>query len=79
MGEIIVAAIATILEWIFISIIFDLLIKLPGYFIAVSLLKFRWRKLDRETSPDELLSIFCGLLFWALVGALGYRWYQTHN
>jgi hypothetical protein len=87
MGEIIGALVAEILKWIFISVIFDLLIKLPGYFIAVSLLRFRGRKLDssserlrqREISPDGLFSIGCGLLFWALVGAIGYRWYQTHN
>jgi hypothetical protein len=87
MGEIIGVLVAEILKWIFISVLFDLVIKLPGYFIVVLFLKCRVRKLDsrsqrlrqREIPPDGLLSIGCGLLFWALIGAIGYRWYQTHN
>jgi hypothetical protein len=79
MGEFFITLIVEIFQWIFVQIIFDIFIKVPGYFIAILLLRLGVRKVDREISPDGCLSICCGLLFWAVVGGIGYRWYQSHK
>jgi hypothetical protein len=78
MGELIVTVIAEFLKWIFVSVIFDILIKLPGYWIANLLFK---SKNDRSNAqginPDGLLSICCGLLLWAIIGGIGYKFYRV--
>jgi hypothetical protein len=74
-GWILRSVIAEIIGWILNSLI-DILIKIPGYGIAILVCRFRGRKIDREISPDGAMSVTCGLLFWALVGSIGYRFYN---
>ncbi len=73
------ALIAEIISWIFSSIIFDILIKIPGYGIAILLCRLGLRKIDREISPDGAMSITCGLLFWVIIGSIGYRFLQLRK
>jgi hypothetical protein len=77
-GWILRSVIAEIIGWILSSVI-DILIKIPGYGIAILLCRFRSRKIDREISPDGAMSITCGLLFWALIGSIGYRLLQLRK
>jgi Kef-type K+ transport system membrane component KefB len=78
MGELIATIIAEFFEWIFISVIFDIIIKLPGYWIANLLFKSKNdRSNAREINPDGLLSICCGLSLWAVIGGIGYKLYQV--
>ncbi|WP_295619632.1 hypothetical protein [Chamaesiphon sp. GL140_3_metabinner_50] len=77
MGEIIATLVAEICKWIFISIIFDLVIKIPGYAIARMLVNSRQKQPRREISPDGAMSICCGLLFWAGLSGIGYSLYRA--
>lgn len=56
MGEILEAMLKGVLE-----LVFEILIKGPGYLL------WKWLRPDSETDPDGCLSIVCGVLFWAIV------------
>ncbi|WP_310425926.1 hypothetical protein [Chamaesiphon sp. VAR_48_metabat_135_sub] len=74
MGEVV----AEIINWIFISILFDTIIKIPGYWIASLLFKSKEDRSNvQEINLDGLLSVCCGLLFWAVIGGIGYKFYQV--
>jgi hypothetical protein len=80
-GWILKSVIADTIGWILSSIVLNILIKVPGYGIAVAICRLRSRKGDshsqrlrqREIYPDEAMSITCGLLFWAIIAGIGYR------
>jgi hypothetical protein len=78
-GWILKSFIAETISWILSSLILDILIKIPGYGIALLLCRFRARKIEREISPDGAMSITCGLLFWVLIGSIGYRFLQLRK
>jgi hypothetical protein len=78
-GWILKSFIAETIAWILSSLILNILIKIPGYGIATLLCRFRSRKIDREIDPDGAMSITCGLLFWALIGSIGYRFLQLRK
>jgi hypothetical protein len=50
-----------------VEVVLELLIKGPGYFIA--------RLFKPGINPDSAWSIFFGLVFWAILGGLGYLAY----
>jgi hypothetical protein len=76
-GWIFKSAISDTITWILSSFVLNILIKIPGYRIAILLGRFRSRKkIDREINPDGATSITYGLLFWALIGGIGYRFLQ---
>jgi hypothetical protein len=78
MGELITTIIAEFLKWIFISILFDLIIKVPGYWIKNLLFKSKDdRSNPQAINPDGLLSICCGLLLWAVIGGISYKLYRV--
>jgi hypothetical protein len=77
-GEIIATLVAEIFKWVFISIIFDLVIKIPGYAIARMLVNSKQKQSRvREISPDGAMSICYGCLFWAVLGGIGYHLYRS--
>ncbi|WP_444930364.1 hypothetical protein ACJJIF_00810 [Microbulbifer sp. SSSA002] len=55
---------------IFIEIIFELLLKGPGYFISKQFTK-------RDPDPDGLIVVLIGFLFWIALGIGAYSMYAT--
>ncbi len=56
---------------IFIQLIFELLIKGPGFLI----LRFVFLKKDNDIDPDGILVVFIGLMFWGILGLSAYYLY----
>ena len=56
---------------IFMQIVFELLIKGPGYLI----LRYVLLKNDDDIDPDGVLVIFIGITFWAVLGFGAYSCY----
>lgn len=52
---------------VLVEVVLELLIKGPGFFIA--------RLFKEDVDPDGAWSIVVGLLFWGLLGGLGYFLY----
>jgi hypothetical protein len=74
MGELTATLVVKIFRWIFISIVFDIGIKIPGYAIARLLANLRRTTAsERGVSPDGAMSTCCGLLFWGGIGYAVYR------
>lgn len=55
---------------IFIEIIFELLLKGPGYFISKQFTK-------RDPDPDGFIVIITGIIFWVVVGVSVYSIYSN--
>jgi hypothetical protein len=75
-GWILKSAIADTIAWVLSSFVLDILIKIPGYGIAVLICRFRSRKIEREINPDGAMSIICGLSFWTIIASISYRFLQ---
>jgi hypothetical protein len=78
-GWIFKSAIADTITWILSEFVLNILIKIPGYRIAILLGRFRSRKIEREINPDGATSIAYGLLFWAIIVSIGYRFLQLRK
>jgi hypothetical protein len=52
------------------EVVVEIAIKGPGFFIA--------RQFDRDADPDGKGSIIFGLLFWLVLGGLGYLAWRAH-
>ena len=57
----------------FVDVVFELLIKGPGYVLA----KLLSRSGAKELDPDGFLVVTTGLLFWVVVGVAAYFVYRT--
>ena len=57
--------IARFLGYIFLELIFELLLKGPGYFICKQLTK-------NDSNPDGVIVVFIGFLFWVVLGLSAY-------
>ena len=68
-GNIIGEVAGTVVRWMVIDIVSDVLLKTPGYFIVR-----RIAKAD-GFDPDGWRVVVAGLLFWSVLGGLGYGLY----
>tara|TARA_R110000751_G_scaffold46081_1_gene104019 strand:- start:489 stop:734 length:246 start_codon:yes stop_codon:yes gene_type:complete len=55
---------------IFIEVIFELLLKGPGYFISKQFTK-------RDPDPDGFAVVLSGFVFWLIIGATAYGVYSN--
>lgn len=62
-GEV-VSGLARLIAHIFLDVVLEILIKGPGYVIC--------RPFSRSVDVDGVMVFIAGLLFWLVVGAVGY-------
>ncbi|WP_226661180.1 hypothetical protein [Microbulbifer aggregans] len=54
---------------IFYELLFELMVKGPGYFISKKLI-------NRDPDPDGLVVVITGFTFWLIIGAGAYEVYK---
>ena len=64
-----------IIKQILVELVFEILIKGPGYLLA----KLFTFKRTKEIDPDSLWVVFLGLLFWAIVGFTIYSLFYSNG